>query len=258
MRIKLLIFLLVLTVLTGCKHSLQLSRNDTGNSGSEFYRQAATMGWKERDSMALAWVGQGRVPRFLLQLEPVETTVFDSISGKAIKITFYVTPDYFSVGLNEDWARVCLTPMASQKIAAQLHCVLPSRKMVDAIYQAARWKLEPVPLFAFRDSTPTMWHHHLVIEGQRKGRSGLIAGIKKDIVFSPQLLEEKKKDRVAIYGWHKTDGRPIQPLYLGHVNWYVDYSHGLRLVWRKIRVDGRWGDIETLRNENRFAGLLSN
>ncbi|MBK8139832.1 MAG: hypothetical protein IPK57_01615 [Chitinophagaceae bacterium] len=51
--------------------------------------------------------------------------------------------------------------------------------MADDIYKAAKVKLEPVPMYAFRDSTPTMWHHHLVIEGQRKGREGLIAGIKK-------------------------------------------------------------------------------
>ena len=29
------------------------------------------------------------------------------------------------------------------------------------------------------------------------------------------------------------DGKPIQPLYTGHVNWYVDYSHGVRLVCPK-------------------------
>ncbi|MBX7119558.1 MAG: hypothetical protein K1X31_11210, partial [Gemmatimonadaceae bacterium] len=31
---------------------------------------------------------------------------------------------------------------------------------------------------------------------------------------------------------------PIQPLYVGHVDWYVDYSHGIRLVRRLMRVDG--------------------
>lgn len=53
--------------------------------------------------------------------------------------------------------------------------------MVDDIYKAAKVKLEPVPMFAFRDSTPTMWQHHLIIEGQRKDRRGLIAGIKRTL-----------------------------------------------------------------------------
>ncbi|MBD0375804.1 MAG: hypothetical protein ICV51_09270 [Flavisolibacter sp.] len=104
-------------------------------------------------------------------------------------------------------------------------------------------RLEPVPLYAFRDSTPTMYHHHLIIEGQRKGRKGLIAGIKKDIVITGKLLHDPKPNRVAIYGWHKLDGNPIQPLYTGHVNWYVDYSHGIRLVYRKLLCDEEYCDF---------------
>jgi hypothetical protein len=102
--------------------------------------------------------------------------------------------------------------------------------MVDQIYAAARVKLEPIPMYAYRDSTPTFWQHHLIIEGQRKGRKGLIAGIKKDIVQTEKLKAYPNNDRVAIYGWHRLNGKPIQPLYLGHVWWYVDYSQGVRLV----------------------------
>ena len=125
---------------------------------------------------------------------------------------------------------------AAQKIADSFDCFLPTRKMVDDIYKAAKIKLEPVPMYAFRDSTPTMWHHHLIIEGQRKGRKGLIAGIKKDVVISGKISRDQRPDRVAIYGWHKLDGKPIQPLYTGHINWWVDYSQGIRLVYRKIKV----------------------
>ncbi|MFN3666931.1 MAG: hypothetical protein ACK4S0_12260, partial [Sediminibacterium sp.] len=38
---------------------------------------------------------------------------------------------------------------------------------------------------------------------------------------------------------HKPDGKPIQPLYTKHVNWYVDYSHGIRLVYQTIWVNGK-------------------
>ena len=37
---------------------------------------------------------------------------------------------------------------------------------------------------------------------------------------------EGRANRVAIDGWHVRDGRPIQPLNVSHVMWYVDYSHG--------------------------------
>ena len=107
---------------------------------------------------------------------------------------------------------------------------MPTTELVDQIYAAARVKLDPVPMYAYRDSTPTFWQHHLIIEGQRKGRKGLIAGIQKDMVQTERLKAYPNNDRVAIYGWHQLNGKPIQPLYLGHVWWYVDYSQGLRLV----------------------------
>ncbi|MFM9625892.1 hypothetical protein ACKI14_49905, partial [Streptomyces turgidiscabies] len=31
----------------------------------------------------------------------------------------------------------------------------------------------------------------------------------------------------------------IQPLYTGHINWWVDYSHGIRLVYEKVWVNGK-------------------
>lgn len=110
--------------------------------------------------------------------------------------------------------------------------------MVYDIYKAAKVKLEPVPMYAFRDSTITMYQHHLIVEGQRKLRRGLIAGIKKDVILSGKVSRDKP-NREAIYGWHKLDGKPIQPLYTGHINWWVDYSHGMRLVYQTIYVNGK-------------------
>ena len=87
-----------------------------------------------------------------------------------------------------------------------------------------------------------MYQHHLIIEGQRKSQSGLIAGIKKDNVISGKIKRDARRDRVAIYGWHQRSGQPIQPLYTGHVSWYVDYSHGVRLIYRKIKFGKKWID----------------
>ena len=128
--------------------------------------------------------------------------------------------------------------------------------MDNDIYEQAKIKLSPVPMYAFRDSTPTMWQHHLIIEGQRRLRKGLVAGIKKDVVLSAKILESNKTDRVAIYGWHQLNGVPIQPLYTGHVNWWVDYSQGIRLVYRKIKVNGKWLDYEDVLKSPRLQKLL--
>ena len=56
------------------------------------------------------------------------------------------------------------------------------------------------------------------------------------MVVTPLLASNP--NRVAIYGWHQLNGQPIQPLYLGHVDFYVDYSHGIRLVRQQMLVDG--------------------
>lgn len=228
----------------------------SSTTGNEFYQQAFAMKWAARDSFAVKEILAGNVPDFFKKFVAIYVSIIDSSSGKTIKATYYVSPDYLSIGNNDDWARINITPKAAQKIADSFHCFLPTRKMVDDIYKAAKVKLEPVPMYAFRDSTPTMWHHHLIIEGQRKGRMGLIAGIQKDIVISEKILQDKRPDRVAIYGWHKLDGKPIQLLYTGHIYWWVDYSQGIRLIYRKIKVDGKWMDYIDVLKDPRLQKLL--
>jgi hypothetical protein len=218
---------------------LPVTTSAHGLTGSAFYQLAASYNWQKRDSLAETEILAGNIPSFLKKFVRVDVRIKDSASNKLISAYYFVAPDYLSIGDDNDWARIPLTPMSAQRICDSFQCFLPTRKMVDDIYRAAVVKLTPVPMFAFRDSTITMWQHHLVIEEQRKGKKGLIAGIKKDVVISSKISSAGKRDRVAIYGWHKPDGRPIQPLYTGHANWYVDYSHGARMVYRKIYVNGK-------------------
>lgn len=229
-------------------------RKNSAITGSDFYKRSSSYNWKSRDSLAVAEILNGNVPSFMRKFVPIQTSIEDQ--GKMIKATYYVSPDYLSIGGNDDWARIPLTPMAAQAIADTLHCFLPTRKIVNDIYKHARVKLEPVAMFAYRDSTPTMYQHHLMIEGLRKQRSGLIAGIKKDVVISGKISRDTRPNRVAIYGWHKPDTKAIQPLYTGHVNWYVDYSHGIRLVCRRIKVNGKWMDYTDVLKDPALRKLI--
>lgn len=253
-----LLFLAVLVA--GCSYSYHLQKPGSPDAnrmtGTEFYRQAFAMKWNERDSLALQEVLDGNIPSFLRKFVPIDVSVYDSLGSKLHKATYYVSPDYLSIGTDDDWARINISPMAAQQIADSFHCFLPTRKIVDDIYKAAKVKLEPVPMYAFRDSTPTMWHHHLIVEGQRKDRKGLIAGIQKDVVISGKISRDDRPNRVAIYGWHKPDGKPIQPLYTGHVDWYVDYSQCIRLIYRKIKVDGKWMDYTDVLKDSVLNKLL--
>ncbi len=224
-------------------------------TGTDFYQTVAACKWKQRDSLAVAEILSGNYPSYLRKFVRIHTSITDS-SGKTIFAYFYVAPDYLSVGTDDDWARIPLTPMAAQQIADSFHCFLPTRKMVNTIYEQAVVKLVPVPMYAFRDSSVTMWQHHLIIEGQRKGRKGLIAGIKKDLVISGKLIHDAKPEHEAIYCWHKPDGNPIQPLYTGHINWWVDYSHGIRLVYRTIWVNGKPMDYMQVMKNSTLQKLL--
>lgn len=226
-------------------------------SGSAFYDTVKSMDWKHREALALPQLINGNMPAFLFRFLPVHTSIRDSATGQTIHATYYVSPDYVSVGTDNDWARLPLTPLAAQTLADTLHCFLPTRKMVNDIYEQATVKLAPVPLYAFRDSSVIMYHHHLIIEGQRKGTTGLIAGIKKDVVISDKLTRSDKKERVAIYGWHQLNGQPIQPLYTGHINWWVDYSHGIRLIYRIITVEGKKMDYIEVMKDKTLRSLLS-
>lgn len=235
-------FLSIILLIYSCKTSVQLAlpaRDAAVANGEAFYKRVGALTRIEREPLMIKEILSGNIPSFLKRLVRVKVSIIDSATGKTIHAVYFVTADYLSVGSNKNFARVPMSPMAAQFIADSLHCFLPTKKMVDDIYAAAAVKLNPQPLTNFRDSAITFYEHNTLIETQRHKKKGLIAGIKKDVVISSKINTDPKPNRVAIYGWHQADGKPIQPLYTGHVNWYVDYSHGIRLVYRTILVDGK-------------------
>lgn len=150
-----------------------------------------------------------------------------------------------------------MNPYTDQAFCDAFGFVLPTRKMVNDIWAAAAVHLEPRPLTEQRKSPLTFLQHHGIIEEQLDGteRGTFVAGIKKDVVVTNQLLE--RSERVAIFGWHYPNGEPIQPLYAGHVDWYVDHSHGIRPVRRWMRVDGNPRPFEKLLTDRQQLELLS-
>ena len=101
--------------------------------------------------------------------------------------------------------------------------------------------------------------HNEIVRAARAGNvplGALVAGHKKDVVIANKVFATTGK--VAIYGWHKLDGKPIQPLYTGHTASYADYSHGIRLVSRRIVVNGMTRSIAEVLADPALAPLLSN
>jgi hypothetical protein len=209
----------------------------------------------QREAATAAEVFRGNFPPFLRGLNPVRLKA--TIDGKEHECVISVAPDYLAVGSDGDFLRMPLTPAIAMKIATQLGCTLPTTRMVDAIDAAAQVRLEPRPMKIDRESLATFVQHHQIIESQRAGKplGALICGIMKDVVLTNELKEGPPK--VAIYGWRQLDGKPIQPLTTVHKGSYVDYSHGIRLISRIVKVDGKEMLIEDVLKDPKLHVLLS-
>jgi hypothetical protein len=225
-------------------------------SGSAFIATIAHEAKDAREAATRREILAGNIPQFLRQLRTVEASIVGPDSVKHT-VRYEVMPDYLSVGSDDDFVRMPMTPYTAQTFGDAYGFVLPTKKMVDDIWAAAPVHVEPQPLTKDRDSTLTFLEHHRIIEEQLKGqpRGVFVAGIKKDVVVSNKLLE--RPNRVAIYGWHHLDGKPIQPVYAGHVDWYIDYSHGIRMVRRWMVVDGVRMRFEEILADSVLRGVVS-
>ncbi len=228
-------------------------RSTVALSGSEFFDRISSCDPEKREYFIEKEIVDGNFPQFLRQFVRIDVSTTTS-NGEIIKGFYYVMPDYLMIGCDQDFFRIPMQPKTAQKIADKFGCFLPTRKICDDVYKAAKIKLEPFPIAKDRDSLKTFYYHNQIIEKQRNGKRGLISGIKKDVIISSSINKDKRPYRMAIYGWHRLDGLPIQPLYTGHVSWYVDYSHGIRLVSRSIYIEGKKMDyLDVLKNpDTRF------
>lgn len=232
------------------------SRRGNAPGGQAFITSLGNGSGGGRDNAIIKELARGNMPGFLKQMQPVVLRGKDA-SGANAEIVVCVTPDYLALGSDRDFVRVPLGLPAASSIAGQFGMMLPTSRMVDAIYAQAPVKLSPQPMQAGPQMSSTSYflRHNATIEGQRRGRSGLIAGHKKDVVVASRMASNP--GRVAIYGWHRSNGNPIQPVSTVHGASYADYSHGIRLVSRTAYLNGRAVDLGELLSSRRYAGLLN-
>jgi hypothetical protein len=211
-----------------------------------------------REKAIVAEIMAGNVPESWRHF--VAVTISRTVGNQKVTAEFMVAPDYLAVGSDGDSLLTPLSPRSAQMIADRLGCVLPTRRMVDDIYHSAAVKLTPAPIPPSPDmiKVETWVEHQAMIRKQRSelpSVPGLVAGDKKDVVVTNQLATAPGK--VAIYGWHRSDGSPIQPLYLGHTESWVDYSHGIRLIARAMKVNGKPTTVEEVLANPELSELLS-
>lgn len=230
--------------------------------GKEFIKSTDHLRFLTRDSMIVEQVLAGNIPDSLKFFRKI--TFYTSDSNGNHKVEMLVLPDYLAVGTNEDFIRVPMGPVAAQQVADSLYCTLPTSKLVDEIAAASEGAIDPFPFRPVGDRNCQPWTFEdsnnainalYKVKGYHFGQ--FISGLKKDVIISTLAEDTTKPCRVVIYGWHYPDGTYIQNATNVHVNFYTDYSHGIRLIYRIIKIDGKEYDIKKVLTDPQMFRILS-
>lgn len=237
-------------------------RDHSAETGTAFMSRIREMPREEREEEIFHAAAAGNIPDFLRQTVILRGE-FEDLEGTRHLLEYEVMPDYLAIGSDEDFCRIPMNPLTAQRLADLFGASLLTARLSDHIWSQADVKPEPFfykPVGNANELTIKFEEHNAQTEKQLAeagGRHGqLVAGIKKDVIISSRIAE--RPDRVVIYGWHKPDGNPIQPVYSGHVWWYVDYSHGIRFMNRQVLLDGRPADVRELLKDPVLFRVLSN
>ncbi|MEJ8836853.1 M15 family metallopeptidase [Ramlibacter sp. AN1133] len=234
-------------------------------TGSAFIASLGDRKGVERENRIFEQLQGGNVPPSLLVFHTVRSSG-KARSGASHEFEYYVTPDVLSIGTESDAVRIPMDPVTAQRVADAFDCLLPTARMVEQIYQAAPTKLAFIPgnyagtpRAHLQDASSEYLGHSRKIDAQlRRPPTILTAGHKKEIVISNGYVkqrrnkttgESKPAPMLAFYGAFTAAGVPIQaprnngePMRgwpsFAHEPSFVDYSHGVRLVWPTMKVDG--------------------
>ena len=229
-------------------------------TGSGFAKDVSAMDKSEREQAILTQFMRGNLPDFLRRLKPVQF-ISEFEDGKTTAVTIFVMPDYLAIGSDRDFLITPMTLRIASEIAIRFGFVLPTKKIVDTIFEQSEFHFRPNPMppGPQMGSVAYFLRHAQKIEEQRRTSAyppgALVSGHKKDVVLTNRLAGALGK--IAIYGWHWLSGIPIQPLTTIHGKDYVDYSHGIRLVSDTVLIDGEPRSIYEVLEDPKLATILS-
>lgn len=267
------IFLLVVVSL-GCERSTGVQegfppvnlphRPKNAVGGKAFYEKIKEMEFWEREEAIQRELLKGNIPTFLRQWTPIQTSGRDG-TDKVHSLMFWVLPDYLAIGSDQDFFRIPMSAITAQQFADSIQGILPTRKMVDMIFQQSTVRLAPItyyPVGNENEQVEKFYAHQRAIQTQLKKTDWkpgqLLSGIKKDLVTSRKIQDSARIGHIVLYGWHHPDGSPIQPLTNIHHGGYVDYSHGARIVANQMLLDGDTTTVEALLKDPILHSLLNN
>ena len=232
--------------------------------GSVFVDQVRGLSIIDREIAVVGEILSGNVPSFSRKLKAV--IINKTINGNSYELHYFSVLDYMAIGSDQDYFYIPMTPSTAQFLADNINCTLPTKKMVDTIYDRAEFKLspQPIPPSDTMTTVPVFWQHTNLIKQQinqlalDRSADSIIGGTKKDIIISNKIYSpDRNYDRVVIYGWHTSVNNPIQPVYNGHIAMYADYSHGVRLVSQLAFLNGDSVQVDDIIMDTSLWSLLS-
>ena len=228
-------------------------------TGHAFIQKVQDMGFWDMEEQTVAQILAGNVPSALKKFRKIV------YKADGHKVEMWVLPDYLAVGNDQDFVRMPMGPLAAQRVADSLYCSLPTTFLSDRIDEVSEGRIEIFPFrpvgdrnmkpLCFEDSNNAI-NALMRSKGLKFGQ--FVSGLKKDVVLTTRLENEPDYYRhVAIYGWFHPDGHPQQPLFIRHGNFYSDYSHGIRLIYRTIKIDGKEYDLRAVLEDPFLFRLVS-
>lgn len=235
---------------------------ETHKTATQFIEEWKGLTRLYREDKILNAFREGHVPSYMRTFEPIHLSFVDKI-GTVHSLTIFTFPDYLTLGTDEDKLIVPMWPLTAQKLADDWGCVLPTTKLVTLFWNVAPGKIPPQPWgppydHSMMSTERFVAHNTRVFNTMSKlkiDHGKIVAGHKKDVVITNKLVAKPKQ--VAIFGWHRSSGKPIQPLYLGHENTYSDYSHGIRLTSRECVLDGATDDLARIMQDPELHVVVS-
>jgi hypothetical protein len=220
-------------------------------TGSQFIESVRSLSGDQRKPRVVEAALAGQIPNRSRPAYPIQ------VEANGHTGTFFVAPDVLAIGTDGDFVRMPLGAREAQRVADALGYSLLTKKMSDLTWQNATVRLDPQSQSG-GDSFDAVLRSHQAIEAERAGREGLTGGINKDMILSREIADHPGK--VVIYGWHRTDGRPIQggpPFNTQHSAGYTDYSQAPRFALGIMIVDGQQMRVEDVLMDPNLNWLIS-
>jgi hypothetical protein len=239
-------------------------------------KEPAGVAWAAREDAIAREITSGNVPSFIWGWKDVVARDRDP------RAVYLVTPDVLAIGSDDDFVRMPMDAITAQRVADHHGCLLPTRKMVNQIFEQADAQLVAItkqynwPAAKRTDAEPDRsirgsvmagyLAHHREIEVKLAGhaRTQLVAGHKKEVIIGPRM--EAHPDKLYFCGFHDPTRRgPNNPngfIQMGsgpsvHHARFADYAQGVRLVNPYMTIDGEPKLVAEVLKNRTLAPLIS-